>query len=188
MTVFFIRHAESEGNVGLATVTPTETKLTAQGEQQAKDLLARIDFKPDLIIHSTYIRTYQTAKPLAEKYPDVPVQEWQNIYEFTFLSPSKYKNTTKDERKPFIDEYIARNDMDFVDGVGAESFNHFLQRVDETIEKVSKFPETMKVIIFAHGAFLRAFRMRLLGQEVNIKSFWASDISMKNAEIFKFKK
>lgn len=188
MTVYFIRHGESEGNAGLATVTPTATKLTSQGEKQAQDLLQKIEFIPDLIAHSTYIRTYQTAKPLAEKYPNVPLQEWQNIFEFTFLSPLKYSNTTKEDRKPFIDEYLVRNDPDFIDGEGAESFNHFLARVDETIEKASSVPENLNVVIFSHGAFLRAMQMRLQGQEISIKSFWESNISMKNTEIFKFEK
>jgi probable phosphoglycerate mutase len=85
-TIWFIRHAESEANAGLAKTYPDTIPLTLKGFTQARLLAEPIATEPDLIITSPYLRTQQTAQPLADKYPLVPTERWPK-HEFNFLSP-----------------------------------------------------------------------------------------------------
>ncbi|WP_367161082.1 phosphoglycerate mutase family protein (plasmid) [Kozakia baliensis] len=84
---------ESAANAGGATFDPGDIPLSARGEAQARDLANRLTEAPDLIVHSPFLRTYQTAAPTIARYPDAPVVVWP-IQEFTYLSPMRCAGTT----------------------------------------------------------------------------------------------
>lgn len=88
MTVYLIRHAESVSNAGERTASHGGAELSSEGRRQAEALTARIGFRPDLIVVSPFVRTRQTAEPLRQKYPDVPVEEWP-VQEFSFLDADR---------------------------------------------------------------------------------------------------
>ena len=123
MTVYLIRHAESVSNAGERTASHGGAELSSEGRRQAE--AARIGFRPDLIVVSPFVRSRQTAEPLRQKYPDVPVEEWP-VQEFSFLDADRCADTTQEERRPLAEAYFARNDPDYVDGKDAESFNQLL--------------------------------------------------------------
>lgn len=65
MTLYIVRHGESEGNVERRHQTPTE-KLTSKGETQARLLATRFQtVHVDRIIASTMTRAQQTAQAIA---------------------------------------------------------------------------------------------------------------------------
>lgn len=158
--VWFIRHAESEANVGLATSDPGNINLTPRGHEQACALAAGIDLQPELIICSGYVRTQQTAQPLLEKYPEVPCLIWP-IQEFDFLSPAACANTTVDERRPWVKAYWDACQPDLVHGDGAESFRAFQQRIISAIRLLEQRPENF-IIVFAHGHVMRLIWQHLM--------------------------
>ena len=166
--IYLIRHAESVSNAGGKTMSDQENPLSETGRQQSVDLLQRIPEKPDLIIVSPYSRTQQTAEPLIGKYPDVPVEIW-NVQEFTFLDTLRCKDTTHEERRIYREEYLSKNDHDFVHGTGAESFNQMLQRVDDALDRLKKMDENKFIVIFTHGHFIRATLARNERKNVTIE-------------------
>ena len=101
MTVYLIRHAESVSNAGERTASHGGAELSSEGRRQAEALTARIGFRPDLIVVSPFVRTRQTAEPLRQKYPDVPVEEWP-VQEFSFLDADRCADTTQEERRPLL--------------------------------------------------------------------------------------
>jgi broad specificity phosphatase PhoE len=68
ITLTFVRHAQSEGNVsGLIDTAVPGPDITAKGEQQAKQVAEALRGKDfDGIYASSMVRTQQTAAPLAE--------------------------------------------------------------------------------------------------------------------------
>ena len=84
--LMLVRHGQSTGNVDQPTHDHASIPLTALGEEQAKKLSTRIDVRPDLIVASSFRRAQQTAEPLREKFPDVPVEIWPDTAEFTYLA------------------------------------------------------------------------------------------------------
>ena len=105
MTVYLIRHAESVSNAGERTASHGGAELSSEGRRQAEALTARIGFRPDLIVVSPFVRTRQTAEPLRQKYPDVPVEEWP-VQEFSFLDADRCADTTQEERRPLAEAYL----------------------------------------------------------------------------------
>jgi 2,3-bisphosphoglycerate-dependent phosphoglycerate mutase len=156
--VLLVRHGQSVANSGGKTTDHDTNPLTELGRQQSGDFAERLSCKPTLFIVSPFLRSQQTAEPLRQRYPDVPVEEWP-VQEFTFLDPARHKDTSEDDRQPFVAAYWQRRDPAFIDGYGAESFTQFLDRAREAIRRlVSKNPGGC-VVIFTHGYFMQAFRL-----------------------------
>jgi broad specificity phosphatase PhoE len=157
MKIFLIRHAESESNVGSKTSDPSIISITEKGRAQSFELANKITDAPDLIIVTSYVRTAQTALPLIKKFLGVKVETWP-LHEFTFLSPSLCRNTNSKERLPMVNEYWEKCDPDFIHGIGAESFNQFIERVQGCIQRFNSMNHKF-VTIFAHGHVIRAIRL-----------------------------
>ena len=158
MTVYLIRHAESVSNAGERTASHGGAELSSEGRRQAEALTARIGFRPDLIVVSPFVRTRQTA------------EEWP-VQEFSFLDADRCADTTQEERRPLAEAYFARNDPDYVDGKDAESFNQLLARVDDMLTRLRALPGENKTVVFTHGNFMRAARLRLGGGPFSMTEF-----------------
>jgi 2,3-bisphosphoglycerate-dependent phosphoglycerate mutase len=161
--VWLIRHAESIGNAGLVTSRPDTIPITGKGIEQALYLADSFTQAPALIVTSPYIRTQQSAKPTIRRFPTARQEQWE-VQEFTYLSPARYRDTTADDRRPFVEAYWSRCDPHHIDGEGAESFADFIRRVQQAIDGLWTC-ESEFVAVFGHGLFLRAMIWRMLSGE-----------------------
>ncbi|QPG71625.1 histidine phosphatase family protein [Mycolicibacterium mucogenicum] len=82
MTITFIRHGQSYGNLsGLGDTSTPGPTLTDLGQQQAKDIAAKLgDRNFDAIYASTMVRTQQTAVPMSQ-YLGLPITVLPGIQE-----------------------------------------------------------------------------------------------------------
>jgi len=82
MTITFIRHGQSYGNLsGLGDTSTPGPTLTDLGQQQAKDIAAQLgDRNFDAIYASTMVRTQQTAVPMSQ-YLGLPITVLPGIQE-----------------------------------------------------------------------------------------------------------
>ena len=117
--VILIRHGQSMANAGAKTADHFSNPLTELGRMQALDFAEQVDCTPTFIVASPFLRAQQTAEPLRQRFPDVPVEEWP-IHEFTFLDPSRHNGTSEEDRQPYVSAYWERQDHTFIDGPGAE--------------------------------------------------------------------
>ena len=189
--IFLLRHGESAANADERTVDadPAQIPLTAKGIQQAT-LAAQLFAArpvPHLIVCSPMRRAKQTAAPLVEMFPDAVLEEWP-IHELTYLSPEKCHNTTSADRKPMAEAYRQRNDPDWVEGPGAESFNQFLARVEDAATNIQTRRQKT-VVMVGHNQFFTALLHRLeQGRMPTMAEFWLlADGNMKNGEVRKVK-
>jgi 2,3-bisphosphoglycerate-dependent phosphoglycerate mutase len=155
--VWFIRHGESEANVGQPTAHPASIKLTPKGIEQAYSISSFFKRAPDLIITSRYKRTFETAKPTLNCFPAARHAEWP-VEEFTYLTPLDTLTTTL-ERKPKAEAFWQREDPFYVDdevaGKQVESFAAFLSRVQNVIQRLRQTKES-SVAVFSHEQFICA--------------------------------
>ena len=156
----FIRHAESEANVGGVIDHPANYALTDAGRQQARTLAVATVALPRIIVYSPFLRARQTAAPMIKRFPAVeslmlPIQE------FTYLRPDAWKDSTAKQRRPAVDEYWKKADPRFCDGEGAESFAGFLGRVEATLAWLTA-RNTAPVFLIGHELFIRAVMWRCL--------------------------
>jgi len=152
--VWLIRHAESLANIGAATSTPREIPLSDNGFRQADELAEMIGKRPGLIVVSPYVRTRQTAEPLLQRFPDIPV-EILAVQEFTYLSISRCRGTNAEQRRPWVDEYWQRADPNYCDGDQAESFVEFIERVERFVNDMSEC-EFDLAYVFTHEQVIKA--------------------------------
>lgn len=155
LTIWFIRHAQSQANAGEITCDPAAIALTPLGREQAIHVASIFEHAPDLVISSPYLRAQQTAKPLLDRFPDARAEIWP-VQEFTYLCPDRCRNTTVHERLPLAEEYWKRKEPHYIDGGGAESFAALMGRVDMMWQKLSAYKCSKEVVIFTHAQFVRA--------------------------------
>lgn len=190
--VWLIRHAESTANAGAATYSPETIPLTEKGLEQAHAVANQISRRPDLIVVSPFLRSKQTAAPLIARHPDVIVEEW-NVQEFTYLAPAHCHNTSLNDRRPLVDAYWSRNDPNYCDGPGAESFADLMSRAQASVTQI-KMPEDKFVVVFSHGQFIRAVIWLMLHEldEMKIETMtgfhcFLEAVTVPNAAIFKIR-
>ncbi len=157
---WFIRHGESTTNAGLPSDSDQTTGLTEKGQRQASFVPLAVKEAPDLFVVSPYLRTQLTAEPTLHKFPQVPVETWP-IQEFTYLGHQQYAGTSNKDRRKLSIGFFRRNDPEFVMGEGGESFNQFIQRVEDCLHQLSE-TEHQRIILFGHGWFIRASLWLLL--------------------------
>jgi broad specificity phosphatase PhoE len=160
----FIRHGQSRANVGDWDGSFAEVPLTALGEEQARVLADRWATTPGLIAVSPYLRAKQTAAPMIERYPEVPVESWP-IHEYTFWDPAFWGGTPPAESMEDVALYwrLADPDARRTDPhPGSESFSDLLRRSEETLDRLAALDTERPVLLFTHGHFMQALRHTLL--------------------------
>ena len=175
--VWFFRHAQSlanaDKNYKSDNFSVPLVPLSELGLKQAEEVVSYFGLAPDLIVTSSYIRTKQTANYLIKKYPNTPQEEWEDIREFTYLSLDRCFNTSFGERQPFKEEYWNRNDPNYNDGEGAESFSDFISRVRNAIEMLKNCKEKF-IVLFSHEFTISAVKYLL---EKNPKEITSKEMS-----------
>jgi 2,3-bisphosphoglycerate-dependent phosphoglycerate mutase len=159
--IILVRHGQSVANAGGIPPDHITNPLTELGHTQAKAFAESFSCTPTLFLHSPYLRTRQTAEPLLQRFPEVPVEQWP-IHEFTFLEPSLHKGKSEEQQLPHIQKYWERDDPAYLDGPGSESFTLFLGRARDTIKRLSRMDTGGCVVVFTHGLMMQAFRLLLL--------------------------
>ena len=155
LNIWFIRHAQSQANAGERTTDPALIKLTPLGREQAAHVAGMFGRAPDLLVSSPYLRAWQTAQYLADKYPNVPMETWP-VQEFTYLNRQRCLNTTLAERIPMAREYWDRNDPHYVDGEGTESYAGLMCRAADMWKRLLAGYDGKWVVVFSHAQFIRA--------------------------------
>jgi broad specificity phosphatase PhoE len=157
-TIFLVRHGQSSAQVSETVIASYgKTPLTALGRQQAQTFANSITSPPGLIVSSPFVRAQETATFLHVKFPFVPFETW-DVHEFTYLDPVKCFMTTREQRRPWREEYIKRCDPLEKAWNDAESFSEFAQRTKAFLEKAKRL-EVETAYVFTHAYFIRLVQM-----------------------------
>ena len=138
--------------------------MTDKGVLQSRRVASYINQRPDIIVHSPYIRTLQSARMTMDKFPDVPVEEWP-VQEFIYLHHEAYRQTTQADRQPAVTEYWQQNSPALKASLEAESFIEFIDRMRLLVEKLVS--RKGHVIIFTHGHVIRAMIWKVITGALN---------------------
>ncbi|MPS60157.1 histidine phosphatase family protein [Acinetobacter sp.] len=162
MSIFLIRHAESEANINGKTLSHASIALSEHGHKQAQALCLKLP-KIDHVIVSQYLRTHQTAAPLLEKY-NLTFEVDEHLHEFSYLSERKCANTNMDDRKAWVNAYWEKMDYQHKDADDAESFEDLYFRVQAFYEKLKALSDNYvqkNLAVFSHGQFLQLLMMQI---------------------------
>jgi len=157
MSIFLIRHGETDGNAQRVLQRP-ETPLSARGLAQADLLAARLADEPiSLILTSDYARAHATAEKLAAA-TGAPLQVEETLRE---------RNFGDLRGRP----YSEVGDI-FADGFsppGGESWERFFERADRSWERVLAALSTAQqhVAVVTHGLICYAYALRQFASPVD---------------------
>lgn len=181
MKVYLVRHAQSEANAGAASKIVSQIAITNIGVKQSKYVPDQFQ-SCDLIIYSKYKRTLLTALPFIKKFSSARIELW-DIEEFTYLDQERCGLSTAAQRKPMVEEYWNRQDPDWIDGPGAESFNGFINRINTFLANLKNSDE-QEIVVFGHGLFIKAVIWILTegGDMTNFRQ-WSSKFDIPNCSI-----
>lgn len=150
---WLVRHGQSASNAGAMTTDAGSTPLTALGERQAEAFAAGFTAVPDLIVTSPFVRAQQTAVPLRERFPQVPVETWP-VQEFSGIAPHRYEQTDQFVRRDWIHAFWDEPDPHFADEPDGESFAVGLRRVADFLTRLRRHAAE-RIVVFSHGRFLQ---------------------------------
>ncbi|MEM8859895.1 MAG: histidine phosphatase family protein [Chloroflexota bacterium] len=155
---YLIRHGQSRANAGYPLLPNDKEPLTELGEEQAKMTAAHLKKTPDLIVTSTYFRTWQTSAPTREKFPSARHEVWP-IEEFHQLTPEMEEGETVHELIPKFHEHWGRYDAHYVQGNGAESWADLVGRTD-AFEDCLRQSDANLIYAFSHGFFIKTLLVK----------------------------
>lgn len=158
INLWLIRHGESKINAGHWSANPHHVALTEKGEQQAKQAAQQVVSQPDLLIYSPAKRAQDSTLPIIARWPGVVKEIWP-IQEFVYLSPKRYQDKTTDERRSAIENYWHQANPFFCDGDDAESFSHFIKRVQDFYYRI--LMQQGYIVVVGHGQFFKAYQLGL---------------------------
>lgn len=171
MTLYLVRHGESEGNIA-KRFQSHEEKLTVLGEKQAKIVAKRFSkMSVDAIVASTMVRAQQTAREIrAVVGKDIQAEP-------LFV---EIKQPTEVVGKPHADpnsktimEKIKKNKHNpAYHHSDEENYFDFISRVDYALHSLEKYGDDDHVVVVAHGHVVRAIiGIILFGTELSSRNF-----------------
>lgn len=136
-TIYLIRHCEAYGQ-------QAEAELTASGKRQANDLANFLkDEGIQVILSSTFLRAYKSAKPLAERL-QIPIQKEERLIE------RKLSSRNLNNWQPLLEKSFT--DLDIV-YEGGESSRQAMKRATDVLKECLHRQE-QRFAIVTHGNLL----------------------------------
>lgn len=181
MEVYFVRHGQTDGNVGRRhqhVDTPLNFIGQAQVEALAKEI---IKIKPTHLISSTQLRAMETTRIINKVYPILPDTSpyFEELKRPQWLIGNRYFSF---KTLRYVFEWFFKNKIE--DG---ESYDDFLERSKQAKKYLEALPEEARVVVVSHAVFINIFvehlcldtKMRFLEAPL---SFFRM-LSIKNAQI-----
>ncbi len=158
--VYFVRHGETEGNIG-RFFQSSDTPLTEKGHEGAKAVAARFSQIPiDAILVSPFVRTQQTAKYISE-LKGISPETVPSLHEFLQSVSIRGKEWASPEGQ----EYNIERKNNFFNPSwecdGAENHAKVIERIKEAVRYIENH-SAQNIVIVSHGQFLGLLTTYLL--------------------------
>ena len=174
-TVYFVRHGESEANVGAPIFTGEESRLTPKGVEQAKFIAKRCaNLQVDVILSSPAVRTLATAREITlitGKNAEVHEMFTERKLPSQLLGkPRNRADENCDTEQMYTDWFRSFYEPNLQVG-DVENFATLKSRVSEALQYLQARPES-RILVVTHGFFLHmTASLVLLGENLSIDDF-----------------
>lgn len=153
MRLYFVRHGESEGNLGRRHQT-RDTPLSETGRKQAQVLAERARYLPlEIILASPYARAQETAKVIAAA-TKLRVEIIDVLHEFKRPSEIEGKDIHDPDAlrvKKLVREHFGDKDWRYAD---EENFFDLQKRISQFWTEVSQRSEK-HILVVSHGGIIK---------------------------------
>lgn len=160
ITLYILRHAESEANAKRLLASRLPFPLTDAGRAEAETIAAEFTLlnRVDRIVCSPLVRALQTAEPFG-RLAGLPVEVDERLAEQDL---GAFSGLSYDEVKT-LDDYVqdAASRWDWVPRGGGESYRMIADRVGDFLRSLEGRPEGERLLIVTHAVTLRLMRAHL---------------------------
>jgi broad specificity phosphatase PhoE len=181
VTLFFLRHGESEYNAQGLIQGQTDISLSQKGMQQARLLARRLQktTKVSHIISSDLKRTQQTCDIFREYFsvPYVMDSRWREIFWGNWEKQNWQELRKKAEFKKYLSQWYTYKEHQ------GESWQDVTERVKPCLQEMFNDSEEKQILVVTHGGIIRVCLLELLGLPKQYYSF-----VIENASITEFEK
>ena len=147
-TFYFVRHGESESNVGERYADDETAPLTEKGRGQADALADRCAKLPiEVIFASPLARTKETATKISERI-NIPIEFSRELVERPIPSELHGRLRKDADTRKIMDEW--ENGI----LVDEQEFTDLKDRAGRALAMLEKRPES-KIVVVTHGYFMR---------------------------------
>jgi len=177
MKIYFVRHGESEGNIGPLVQGPEEP-LTQDGVKQAEFVAKRfVSLSVDTIISSPEVRAKTTAEILANKI-NKSVEFNDLLVEFikpSIIIKKPKKDPVVKEIKKLLKDNFHISSWKHSD---EENFEDLKQRALKLLDHLLSRKES-DIVIVTHGIFMRMIiAVAIMGNELTSHEYWKFFIAL----------
>ena len=175
MTLYIVRHGETDWNKSRLMQGRTDTPLNEEGIRQATDLSKKINIDDiDICISSPLKRASETAKILVNNKLDI-------IYDKDLVE----RSFGDYEGKVAVYEDILRQwDYKLNDNTyNIETIKECLKRAKDVLDRIKKDYPNKNILIVSHGSFMKCLHFNLVGYDENTDFL---SFKVNNADIFKY--
>jgi broad specificity phosphatase PhoE len=158
MSIYLIRHGESEGNLGRIYQGQLDLPLTDKGRAQARVIggwLQGLGVKPAAIYASPLRRAWETAELIASQFPELgfELRQEPGVIEYAAGELQGLTDSEIRERYPsFMDRRLSERGC--LKEFGGESYEEVQARLQAFIDRVSTEHRDHDIIVVAHGGSL----------------------------------
>ena len=170
-TIYFVRHGESEANIGASVFQGEESPLTERGREQARFIAKRCTKLPiEVIIASPAVRARDTARYISEA-TGKPVETDATFTE-RILPPELIGVSRKDSKGEKVLKEWEHSFFEAGTRVGfGENFELLKMRAQKGLETLAARPEK-NILVVTHGFFLRmTISCIMFGETLSIAEF-----------------
>ena len=182
MKLYLVRHGQTDWNALGKMQGRTDVPLNETGREQARELRDKIeDLEFDVCIASPLLRAYETAKIITGGKQEIITDE--RLVERCFGEFEGRASKDWKELSGGADMWDRRENYS---EKGFEPAKEILARARSILEDLKrKYPEDYRVLIVAHGSFLRAMYFEIVGydDETDFHSVHFKNAEMKEFEI-----
>ena len=167
---YLVRHAESTSNAGAPIQDFASIPLSDKGQEQAT-AFAELAPPADKIIVSPFLRSAQTAAPLARRRKVTPLV-WA-VQECMYMDATAFTGTTQKDWKPYVDKYWFGASPDYRDSPDTESYRDFTKRAFRLGRELAASPWDTSIIV-THSMFMTVIVWNILNRwpEPTQQSMW----------------
>ena len=160
--MIFVRHGQSEANIGGLSVPINDIVLSALGREQSLALAQTLPATSQVFV-SPMIRTHETARPYCQLHGVTP-KVLDCLAEFSMISFELIAGMYGPQRSAVARPYWRSMDPNMRMGLQADTFLEFQARVDSFLDLMPGIADS--TVIFGHGIWISLLKWRLLGNRV----------------------
>ena len=158
--IYFVRHGETEGNLGKFFQFP-DTKLSEAGHRGAKALAQRLEhMQVDALYASTFTRAQQTASYVAE-VKNMPVTSLEYFHEKLHAKSIRGVKHDAPEAVAYKKEYAEQFWTEGWNHDGAENYFDVCRRMTQGLSVLEQ-DSSEHIVVVAHADFIRTVAAYLL--------------------------